>query len=182
MDIENFKNQVYTTRKARINSSERLMKKEHFIQGINIYYSCILIAISVYGLNNQSYIFSLLSIIASISLTLSLLYISAQKYSERAAALKKNYIELQELYYKLENFTEETPELTKYQQQYIELLHNSENHSEMDFLKTQVSLGKASVKNTLKYYTITVLIFGLKAFVIVAPIIIMVITVVFLCK
>jgi len=182
MDIENFKNQVYTTRKSRINASERLMKKEGFIQGINIYYSCILIAFSVYGLKNQSYILSLLSTIASISLTLSLLYVGAQKYSERSAALKKNYIQLQELYYKIEGITNETPELIEYREEYIELLNNSENHSELDYLKAQVSLEKASVKNTLKYYAVISWYWFLKVLMVVAPIVVIVLAFVFLYK
>lgn len=182
MDIENFKNQVYTTRKARINASERLMKKEGFIQGINIYYSCILIAFSVYGLKNQSYILSLLSTIASISLTLSLLYVGAQKYSERSTALKKNYIQLQELYYKIEGITNETPELIEYREEYIELLNNSENHSELDYLKAQVSLEKASVKNTLKYYAVISWYWFLKVLMVVAPIVVIVVAFVFLYK
>lgn len=182
MNIENFKNQVYTTRKARINASERLMKKEGFIQGINIYYSCILIAFSIYGLKNQSYILSLLSTIASISLTLSLLYVGAQKYSERAADLKKNYIQLQELYFKIEGITEETPELIKYREEYIELLNNSENHSELDYLKAQISLEKASVKNTLRYYSVIAWYWFLKMLMIVVPIIVIVLTFVFFYK
>lgn len=180
MDIEVLKNRVYTTRKSRINTSERLIKKEKFIQGINIYYSCVLIAVSIFGLNNQSYMMSLLSVIASISLTMSLLYISNQRYSERAQELKNNYICLQELYFKLEELNNETKDLSAFEQQYIELLHSSENHSEMDYIKAQMTLKKASWKEKCKYYFITFLLLLIKLLIIVAPIIFILLTIRFI--
>ena len=39
--------QIWTTRISRVNAEKRLVNKEAFFQGINIYYSCVTIIFSI---------------------------------------------------------------------------------------------------------------------------------------
>lgn len=41
--------QIWTTRISRVNAEKRLVNKEAFFQGINIYYSCVTIIFSILG-------------------------------------------------------------------------------------------------------------------------------------
>ena len=46
--------QIWTTRISRVNAEKRLINKEAFFQGINIYYSCVTIIFSILTLLNTS--------------------------------------------------------------------------------------------------------------------------------
>ena len=46
--------QIWTTRISRVNAEKRLINKEAFFQGINIYYSCVTIIFSILTLLNKN--------------------------------------------------------------------------------------------------------------------------------
>ena len=48
--LERLYNAVDLTRTNRINASNRLLKTEHFVQAINIYYSCVAAIVTVLSL------------------------------------------------------------------------------------------------------------------------------------
>ena len=104
--LTQLKDRVWMTRKARINASERLLSLEKFIQYINIYYSCFICILSVYGLVIINDKIGIISTILSIILTISMVYLNSQRFGDRAQQLKNNYINLQKLYLKLDNIDE----------------------------------------------------------------------------
>ncbi|SFJ23983.1 hypothetical protein SAMN02910355_1731 [Terrisporobacter glycolicus] len=134
-NLKSLKYNVWMTRKARINASERLLYLEKFIQYVNIYYSCFLCILSVYGLTTTNYKIGIISAIISIILTILIVYLNSQKFGDRAQQLKSNYIDLQKLYFKLNNIDENATSLIQYQNEYAELLSNCENHSSHDYYK-----------------------------------------------
>lgn len=153
--LNSLKTSIWITRKARINASERLLSLEKFIQYINIYYSCFLCVLSVYGLTVSKDKIGLISAILSIILTIFIVYLNSQKFGERAQQLKINYIALQELYFILDNLDEENLEnLEKYQNEYTKLLANCENHSTYDYYRILLNEKKIETisKLGIKYY------------------------------
>ena len=89
--------QIWTTRISRVNAEKRLVNKEAFFQGINIYYSCVTIIFSILTLLNNNEKLSLMTVFMTISLLIVILYLNGQKYSEQAREYRKNYTELQKL-------------------------------------------------------------------------------------
>lgn len=153
--LTELKDKVWMTRKARINASQRLICLEKFIQYVNIYYSCFLCILSIYGLTTTNDKIGIISTILSVILTISIVYLNSQKFGDRAQQLKNNYISLQKLLFRLDNLDGNiTCDLTKLQDEYIDLLSNCENHSNSDYYKIQLRDGKIEVisKLGLIYY------------------------------
>lgn len=153
--LNSIKSNVWMTRKARINASERLLCLEKFIQYVNIYYSCFLCILSVYSLTNTNNKVGIISTIISIVLTIFIVYLNSQKFGDRAQQLKVNYIDLQKLYFKLDNLDENTTcNLIEYQNEYTDLLSNCENHSSYDYYRILLREKKINIKSKsgLIYY------------------------------
>ena len=91
-DFKQFKDNVWKTRKARINSSERLKKSADFISFINVYYSVSMIIINLCDIYKEINNRSLVMLALSITITISLLFLDTKRYYERSEKLKKNYI------------------------------------------------------------------------------------------
>ena len=165
-ELKSLKDNIWKTRKARINAAERLNKNALFIKFLNIYYSCAMIIINLIDITNQNYNLEILLLSMSIVLTISIISFDSQQYCERAERLKNCYISLQKLYYEInvENINEKREE-------YFELLGKTENHSEYDYYKVEINTEKISLNKFLSYYFHTLIIFLIKILVIMLPII-----------
>lgn len=135
---------------------------------INIYYSCFLIVLSIIDIVVEDVDLSVLSLILTILLTISLFFIDSQQFSERANTLKKNYISMQKILFSL---SEEN--LSEMKGAYLELLNESENHSNSDYYKALIESSDdlkmktfAIIKYLLLYYVWVVLC---KAFFVILP-------------
>ena len=73
-------NQIWTTRVSRVNAEKRLINKETFTQGINIYYSCITIIFSIMSLVYKNEKLSMMTIFMTICHLIVILYLKNQKY------------------------------------------------------------------------------------------------------
>ena len=130
------------TRSNRINASNRLIKTEHFVQAINIYYSCVAAIVTVLSLIYPDGNYSIASAIMTIALAISIVYLNAQKYGNRAQQLQTNYLALHQLRFDIENAIRERKEncacidIKSFQKRYVDLLQTSENHIDQDFRKT----------------------------------------------
>ena len=87
--INKLSDQIWITRISRVNAEKRLEKKEAFIQGINIYYSCTTIIFSILSYVTADNYLSLISIFMTISLLISIMYFNSQKYMQIAKDYKK---------------------------------------------------------------------------------------------
>lgn len=153
--LSSLKNNIWITRKARINASERLLRLERFIQFINIYYSCFICILSVYGLTITNNKIGVISTILSIILTISIVYLNSQNFGQRSQQLKVNYISLQKLIFKLDRLDENTTNnLTEYRNEYSDLLASCENHSVCDYYRIRLSTEELNWKSTIRitYY------------------------------
>ena len=96
------------------------------------YYSLCLTAFSIYSVNNSTTKLSIVLTIASVLVTVSIVFLSTKRYGERSKELKNNYLELDRLYRKL-SIVDTTEKLDDFSEQYTNLLNSSENHSEYDY-------------------------------------------------
>lgn len=137
MDINKLKDQIWNTRVSRVNAEKRLLKKNSFIQGINIYYSILTIIFSISTFIYKNDKLSIMTIYLSISLIVSILYLNSQNYTTRALQYRENYTKLQCLEFSLSHMTESDLEKIKnVELKYCDLLNFSENHISYDFYKT----------------------------------------------
>ena len=104
MNPETLKNQIWTTRISRVNAERRLRRKESFIQGINIYYSCSLAVFSILSLvkPDNSGQLSLISTVMSVCLLVAILYTNSLRHLEQARDFRTNYAAMQKLEFKLD--------------------------------------------------------------------------------
>lgn len=129
--------QIWTTRISRVNAEKRLIKKEAFFQGINIYYSCLTIIFSILALINKDDILSLMTVLMTISLSIVILYLNGQNYLEHAREYRKNYTELQKLEFDFRSIDEnDIGAIKEVYSKYCELLDSNSNHISFDYYKT----------------------------------------------
>lgn len=174
--LESLKNNVWMTRKARINSSERLLAIERFVQNINIYYSCFLCILSIYGLIYKNEKIGIISCIVSIILTISIVYLNSQNFGGRSQQLQVNYISMQNLLFELDNLDENSiNNLKECQNRYCELLSSCENHSIYDYYKVQLSQDKIKLvsKEGICYCMYKLIVYSFSLLILVIPIILL---------
>ena len=124
--------QIWLTRISRIKAENRLIEKEHFVQFINIYYSLFAIICSIISYHYNDTKMGLFTIIITISLMVSILYLNGQKYLESARDYRTNYTQLHRLEMELKD---SSSDLKTIRNKYCELLNTSSNHTEYDYLK-----------------------------------------------
>lgn len=138
MNPETLKNQIWTTRISRVNAERRLLMKEDFIQGINIYYSCILTIFSILSLvkpDNSSQL-SLISTYMSVCLLIAILYTNSLRYREHARDYRTNYTALQKLEFRLNKPSITFDEMEAINDEYCTLLDGAANHIQFDYYCT----------------------------------------------
>ena len=134
---ENLPDQIWTTRISRVNAEKRLINKEAFFQGINIYYSCVTIIFSILSLLNSNEKLSLMTVFMTISLLIVILYLNGQKYLEHAREYRKNYTELQKLEFELKGIDiDDVESIKNIYNKYCDLLDSSSNHISFDYYET----------------------------------------------
>ena len=172
--LRHLKKNIVKTRIGRINAASRLLSTERFLQAINIYYSCVSAVFAILGLVVEDKTFTIWSVIFTVVLAISIVYLNAQKYGNRSQELKNNYISLHELLFKVElaEAKNEVENFSVFADEYCKLLQTSENHNNMDNLKRKRDNEEGlSVIEMIYYYGIKTLWFAVKAFLIVVPLI-----------
>lgn len=165
-ELESLKNNIWKTRKARINTAERLNKLAIFIKNLNIYYSCAIIVINLIDISNSNYNFEILLLAMSIVLTISIIFLDSQQYLERSEKIKNCYIDLQKIYYEIN-----IRNIEEKRQQYFEILRKNENHSEYDYYKVIIGTKEITLREKIKYYLYNITSFLFKAVIILLPLI-----------
>lgn len=141
--LESLENAVWTTRKNRINAEERLLSVNRFVQHINIYYACLSAAIAIISLWYTDKALTMLGAILAPIVTICIAFLNSQRYEQRAADIKRNYVELQKILYevrRLKSGDAITPpdwdKVKELDDKYCELMDKVENHRQSDYWKT----------------------------------------------
>lgn len=168
---------IWITRKCRINASERLLRDAKYIEFLNVYYSILVIGLSLLSLLNHNDNLSLVSTLFSIALTISIIYANTTSMRERSCSLKQNYIDLQTLLDQLSYIQEsDASKILDISNKYSELLKNSENHATIDLYRLKYSSKKEDhLALTLKEWIKLIWLLAsdtiIKIFFLIAPII-----------
>lgn len=130
-------NTVWKTRTARIHSEKRCINLATFYQTINLYYTCIVIILSMLNYANFIDVYikeklTLLSLIMSVCLMLVILRLNPEHYRELANKYKSNHIALQDLWYEVVDASQ-TGNILEYQKKYTSILSLCPNHTEQDY-------------------------------------------------
>ncbi|MCX8074210.1 MAG: SLATT domain-containing protein [Clostridia bacterium] len=194
-EYRKLENRIWNTYKSRINTSERLKSKADYIDFISVYYSALLVVISILNLLLKSSIIEISSIVLSIMVTIFILYMNGQNLREKYIKMKKNYIDLSGLYYSVNGYisslgsgfdNEELLEkFSKHITEYNELLDQVQNHSVYDFqkYKKQENIrNKGIAISDIKYVLNNLYVIFLKSFIFMIPTVITVYSLIELMK
>jgi amino acid permease len=132
---------IWITRKARINTERRLLRKNTISQVLMIYYSTILVLVSLLSLIYPNSDLSLVSLIGSIVVLIASVTLYAQRYMERALAMRRCYIKLDDIFGRVKKAEESEGGVgSEFQLEYNECIGAVENHSEYDYLCLRITL------------------------------------------
>lgn len=125
------------TRRARMEASDRLISSERFIQNINIYYSCFAVILSILCLFDDNNVLAIISTVLTSILAISIVFLNAQHYGERAQQFHDNFLELYQLLFDIRAAirSKDYAQTHNFEVCYIELLKSIENHTQQDFLQ-----------------------------------------------
>lgn len=144
--VQEFSDQIWSTRVSRVNAEKRLKHKEAFAEGLNIYYSCFTVILSIFLIFVQneklSNFLSAISLTMTIVVTICILYCKSLRYADRARDYKSNYTDLQRLELSLKHLSS-IGELKDIENQYYILLKGAENHIPYDYYKTVCESNKS---------------------------------------
>ncbi len=178
--ISDFSRRVYFTRKARINTSIRLRNYDTLCQILNVYYSVVLVALSIWSLVfvNDQRLVSFLILVFSLALTMFSIFYSSRNFQERYTNIKSHYINLDKFYNKVKLTTNEEFEdkniRIKIFEEYSNLLEMVENHSAYDYLTARMDSderNKIDKKTKFYFYFMKVFKYILIIILFLAPII-----------
>lgn len=125
--------QIWWTRRIRIQTEKRLLSNARHSQVLLLWYSFFTVALAVYhltalpGLNDLNVMWVVFSILVLVMSG----YIQGLSYTERAALVKLCYENLQALLLKANGVNDDAKE--KLQKEYQEILDSCENHTVDDF-------------------------------------------------
>lgn len=106
-----------------------------------IFFSLFLVFLSIWNFIYPSQYSGFLLICCAIALLAVSIFLSSQKFGERALSMRNCYLRLDDLYFKVKNAEEGNSEsLQEFNTIYNDILRNIENHSEYDYLRLKFSL------------------------------------------
>ncbi|WP_417435006.1 SLATT domain-containing protein [Idiomarina abyssalis] len=137
-----FSDNIWWTRKARVETEKRLLANSFQSQILLLWYSLFGVGVSIYSLTTnltspEAWVtYSVLTLCMSV-------FISGLSFKERAALIKDSYEALTGLYQQVKESEVETDNtsakssdtLKIFQNQYASIMEISENHSDTDFAK-----------------------------------------------
>ena len=123
---------IRITRKCRIELAEYLLSQHKFYNFLTVYYSILIIVLSLVDINSSKFDGSSSILILSIILTIITVHINSLDLLNRYFNLKAHYIKLDSLIWKCMNNDENINSL---QNEYNESLNAVENHSEREYIK-----------------------------------------------
>lgn len=136
-------NKIWFTYSARIKAHKRISQNNLFANLLLCLYSLSATICSIAALSNGSFLgrnTSILLIVLSLIIFIFSLLLGSYNFSLRAYLMRDNYIDLQELYNKLEYSDDlDFDSLKKYAEEYSSILRRYENHSSIDDISHRFS-------------------------------------------
>lgn len=143
--MDKLSNNIWITKKSRINTVERLIDMNYWSQFLLMYYTIAVLGFSMWDFSNKAPDgVTLLTLISSIALFGISIFISLQNYRERALKLKYCHISLEGLFNELEILHIELNTISEEEvkrifnsihSRYLNFLMEHENHKEVDYYR-----------------------------------------------
>lgn len=130
-----FSNNIWITRKSRINASERLNKNNFWSQIIVAYYSMCLIILTIIDIKDDNFNFETLSLILSILIFTISIFIVSMNFKERSLILKTSYVKMSKLYWDILKKEDNEECYEDLKNQYNTIIELTEEHSTYDYLQ-----------------------------------------------
>jgi hypothetical protein len=132
-------NNIWITRKSRIEAAERLASNARHSQHLVMAYSVFIVVLSILDVTNSSRDYGPQLLIASVVILSASLYIPSVRFADRAGSFKNCYLKLDLLYKRLNKLSPtptspaEIEELSSIEKAYNTVLAETENHSHYDY-------------------------------------------------
>ena len=139
----NLSDNIWFTRKARIQSEKRLLTNHTHSQLLLIYYSLWGVGFSIIAIKYDKFLgddTSILVAIFSVIILVASLVVTNFSFKERSNQFKDNYVKLQELYNNSKKNTNEVEELKEIEKEYYKALKSVENHLNIDDICARVEI------------------------------------------
>jgi hypothetical protein len=141
--VSKLSDNIWFTRKARIQASERLLSNDNHSQVLLVIYSIINTCLAVILIKDSNMLggnTDLALVIMSIVILVTSLFVTNKNFKSRAELLKNHYIELQKLYFEALDAESSGSEesIREIRKKYTDLLELSENHNTIDDLVFRV--------------------------------------------
>lgn len=135
--MSNLSDNIWFTRKARIQTSERLLSNDNHSQIMLIVYSLISLILSIVLLKNTQAIGAysdMIGVVMSLIITIISLVIGGKNFKGRGLSLKNHYISLQRLYLRAidAEANNDLDKLAIIREEYNNILELEENHHSID--------------------------------------------------
>ncbi len=131
-----FSDNIWITRKSRINASERLNSNDFWSQLLIAYYSICLIILTIIDMESESSNFTILSLVLSILILTTSIFVVSMNYKERSLILKTSYVKMAKLYSSVKNReNKNNHNYTDLENQYNTIIEITENHSTYDYME-----------------------------------------------
>ena len=182
--MANISDNIWFTRKARIQASERLSSNDNHSQILLVTYSIINTCLSVMLIKKITLLgdnTDLMLVIMSLIILVTSLVVANKNFKGRALSLKAHYIELQRLYFKATDAEDKKEDLKQIREEYTKLLDIVENHAPIDDIifrvsnESRLNTRKPTTTEKFKAYSYRLIRFILFATLYLLPIIIIII-------
>ncbi|MFA7090995.1 MAG: SLATT domain-containing protein [Arcobacteraceae bacterium] len=137
-----FSDNIWKTRKSRINTSERLKTNDLLSQILITYYSLFIIIIVIIDMNNTDLNFEILTLVLSILILVVSTFIFSRNYKERSLMIQSAYIKMDKIYREMQEKERKEEDIADLKEQYNTILELTENHSTCDFLQVMYEVRK----------------------------------------
>lgn len=130
-----FSDNIWKTRKSRINTSERLKTNDLLSQILITYYSLFIIVITIIDMKDDALNFETLTLILSILILVVSTFVFSRNYKERSLMIQAAYIKMGKIYRKVVEKEKNNQDNSDLEEEYNDILSYTENHTECDFLQ-----------------------------------------------
>ena len=128
-------NSMWTTRKSRINTSERLKSNDFISQVLLTYYSLFIIILTIVDMQDDNISFEVLTLVLSILILVVSTFIFSMNYKERSLRLQSAYIKINKLYRITEAKEKIGADTSEEERHFDDILECTENHSYCDYIQ-----------------------------------------------
>ncbi|MCG7331858.1 SLATT domain-containing protein [Salinicoccus roseus] len=179
-EIESLINKIWITKKSRMEAEARMRRNYIWSQVHLTLNTFAVLAFSIFTLVLENELLTVLTVIASVGLFGTSLFMSSMRYGERAIEYKQSYLSL----YKLESECkalkrnkelmynhigkslieeEQNDRVLALEKEYVTILSESENHANIDFQSTNIKHNKDNLGGKIfkepTYYIKRILMF-----------------------